>query len=59
MFIDIPRGDRTEMDPFSENEFFFKVATATVVKFIREDGAVTELEFDFADGKPVRAKKIR
>ena len=47
------------MLPFSDTEFFFKVPTDTIVRFIREDGSVTALEFDFGDDKPLRARKIR
>jgi len=59
MFIDTPRGERTEMFPFSDHEFFAKVWRDTDVRFLREGGAVTAMEFDFGDGKPVRSKKIR
>ncbi|HKS26004.1 MAG TPA: serine hydrolase [Thermoanaerobaculia bacterium] len=59
LFFDYRPGDQTEMYPFSEHEFFFKVPTDTVVRFIREGGAVTAMEFDYGDGSaPVRAKRI-
>jgi len=59
LFIDYRPGERTEMYAFSENEFFFKVPTDTVVRFVREGASVTGLEFRFNEGEPVRAKKIR
>ena len=59
MFIDIPKGDRSEMFASAKGDFFFKVPTPTRVRFVREGASVTELEFDFGEGEPVRAKKIR
>ncbi|HJQ36005.1 MAG TPA: serine hydrolase [Thermoanaerobaculia bacterium] len=59
MFIDLGTGERTEMFPFAEGEFFFKV-TDTIIRFIREGDAVTQLEFDLGPNEPrIRAKKIR
>jgi hypothetical protein len=46
------------MYPFSEREFFFKVKTDTIVRFVCEEGKATTLELDFGEGEPVRAKKI-
>jgi CubicO group peptidase (beta-lactamase class C family) len=57
--IDYRRGEQTDTFPFSDTEFFFKVPTNTVLRFIREGDSVTALEFDFGDDKPLRAKKIR
>jgi CubicO group peptidase (beta-lactamase class C family) len=61
LFIDIPRkGDRSEMFASPKGDFFFKVATDTRIRFIREGETVTELEFTFGEGEqPIRAKKIR
>jgi CubicO group peptidase (beta-lactamase class C family) len=36
--IDYRRGERVEMYPFGENEFFFKVGTDTILRFVREGG---------------------
>lgn len=59
MFIDIPRGERTELFPFSDHEFFAKVWRDTDVRFTREGGTVTAMDFDFGDGKPIHSTKIR
>ncbi len=60
MFIDIPRKDRSEMFASPKGDFFFKVATPTRVRFLKEGASVTGLEFTFGEGEePIRAKKIR
>lgn len=59
MFIDIPRGDRSEMFASAKGDFFFKVPTTTRVRFVRDGASVTGLELDIGEAEPVRAKKIR
>jgi len=60
LFIDIPKGDRSEMFASPKGDFFFKVTTDTRIRFIREGDVVTGLEYTFGEGEqPVRAKKIR
>jgi len=60
LFIDIPKGDRSEMFASPKGDFFFKVQTDTRIRFIREGDTVTGLEYTFGEGEqPVRAKKLR
>jgi len=60
LFIDIPKGDRSEMFASPKGDFFFKVQTDTRIRFIREGGTVTGLEYTFGEGEqPIRAKKVR
>lgn len=59
MFVDIPRGDRSEMFASEKGDFFFKVPTETRVRFLREGASVTGIEFHFGQPEPTRAKKIR
>lgn len=60
LFIDIPKGDRSEMFASPKGDFFFKVETDTRIRFIREGGVVTALEYSFGPGEaPIRAAKIR
>ena len=59
MFVDIPRGDRSEMFASAKGDFFFKVGAGTRVRFVREGASVTGIEFDIGESEPVRAKKIR
>ena len=60
LFIDIPKGGRSEMFASPKGDFFFKVPTPTRVRFIREGASITALEFSFGEGEaPIRAKKIR
>jgi CubicO group peptidase (beta-lactamase class C family) len=61
IFIDIPRkGDRLELFASPKGDFFFKVTTATRVRFLREGATVTGLEFGFGEGEaPIQAPKIR
>ena len=60
LFIDIPKGDRSEMFASPKGDFFFKVQTDTRIQFIREGGVVTGLEYSFrADEPKIRARKIR
>jgi CubicO group peptidase (beta-lactamase class C family) len=60
LFIDIPKGDRSEMFASPRGDFFFKVQTVTRVRFLREGDTVTALEFSFGEGEqPIRAPKIR
>lgn len=61
MFINIPtKDDRSEMFASAKGDFFFKVATITRVRFLKEGGTVTGLEFTFGpDEPPIGAKKIR
>ena len=60
LFVDIAKGDRSEMFASPKGDFFFKVTTDTRIRFIREGDTVTGLVFSFRDGEqPIRAKKIR
>jgi len=60
LFIDIPKGDRSEMFASPKGDFFFKVTTDTRIQFIREGDTVTGLVFTFREGEePIRATKIR
>jgi CubicO group peptidase (beta-lactamase class C family) len=60
LFIDIPKGDRSEMFASPKGDFFFKVQTDTRIRFIREGDKVTGLVFTFGEGEePIRATKIR
>lgn len=61
IFINIPRkDDRLELFASPKGDFFFKVATTTRVRFVREGATVTGLEFHFGEGEaPIPAKKIR
>lgn len=60
LFIDIPKGSRSEMFASPKGDFFFKVQTDTRIRFIREGGVVTGLEYSFGPDEPaIQAKKIR
>jgi hypothetical protein len=60
LFIDIPKGDRSELFASPKGDFFFKVQTDTRVRFLREGETVTGLEFSFREGEPtIRETKIR
>ena len=60
LFVDIPKGDRSEMFASPKGDFFFKVTTDTRIRFIREGDTVTGLVFSFREGEQaIRAKKIR
>lgn len=61
LFINIPtKDDRLEMFASPKGDFFFKVTTPTRVRFAREGGTVTGLEFHFGEGEePFKVKKIR
>ena len=61
LFINIPtKDDRLELFASPKGDFFFKVTTPTRVRFVREGGTVTGLEFHFGEGEePVKVKKIR
>jgi CubicO group peptidase (beta-lactamase class C family) len=59
MFVDIPKGDRSEMFASTKGDFFFKVQSPTRVRFVREGTTVTGIEFHIGEPEPIRAKKIR
>jgi hypothetical protein len=60
LFVDIPKGDRSEMFASPKGDFFFKVSTVTRIRFTREGDTVTGLVFTFGEGEePIRATKIR
>ena len=59
MFIDIGRGGFSEMFASPKGDFFFKLPTETRMRFLREGGVVTELEFDLGRGETLRAKKVK
>ncbi|HKR64578.1 MAG TPA: serine hydrolase, partial [Thermoanaerobaculia bacterium] len=60
LFIDIPKGDRSEMFASPKGDFFFKVQTDTRIRFHREGGVVTGLEYSFRPGEAtIQATKIR
>jgi CubicO group peptidase (beta-lactamase class C family) len=61
LFINIPtKDDRLELFASPKGDFFFKVTTPTRVRFVREGGTVTGLEFHFGEGEePIKVKKIR
>jgi hypothetical protein len=61
LFINIPtKDDRLEMFASPKGDFFFKVTTPTRIRFVREGGVVTGLEFHFGEGEePFKVKKVR
>jgi CubicO group peptidase (beta-lactamase class C family) len=61
LFINIPtKDDRLEMSASPKGDFFFKVMTPTRIRFVREGGVVTGLEFHFGAGEePFKVKKVR
>lgn len=57
LFIDVPRGEKSEMFAESETEFFLKVASVKI-RIVKDQDQVSAIELE-AEGQSARARKIK
>ena len=58
LFVDIPRDHKSKLFAESKSKFFLKVRPVQLT-FIKEGGQVAYLEYVFANGETLRAKRIK